>query len=90
MDEDLQREARWLKRLEQTRMMGLAEVGLALLQPVSPLVAQLLYVAQPVVGKFDHHHDLKYFAELLEDPAAFEQFADRLLNNSPDNNLLDK
>jgi hypothetical protein len=81
MDGDRQREERWLRRLQQARMMGLAEVGLAFLQPISPLVAQLLYVAQPVVGKFDHHHDLKYFAALLEDPEAFEQFADRLLND---------
>jgi hypothetical protein len=61
--------------------MGLAEAALAFLQPISPLVAQLLYVVQPVVGKFDHQRDLQYFAELLEDPDAFEQFADRLLNN---------
>jgi hypothetical protein len=80
-DEKRAREARWLERLEQTRMLGLAEVGLAFLQPISPLVAQLLYVAQPVVGKFDRQRDLQYFAELLEDPTAFEQFADRLLND---------
>lgn len=78
MNDALQREARWFRLLQQSRMTGLAEVGVAILKPMSPLVAQMLYVAQPVVGVFDRQRDLMHFAALLEDPDAFEQFAERL------------
>lgn len=76
MDEEVQKQ--WILRLKETGMLGLAEVSFAAMQPVSPLVAQMLYIAQPVARKFDRQRTLLQFAELLEDPDAFAQFRVRL------------
>ncbi len=82
MDEEIQKQ--WILRLRQSGLLGLAEVSFAVMQPISPLMAQMLYVAQPVTRKFGQQHTLLQFAELLEDQDAFAQFRVRLADDHAD------
>jgi hypothetical protein len=83
--------SRWESRLAvwQTRLhaWGLEGVVAALLEaaePLGPLGAQALYVAQPTLGLFLSREAVGQWAHLLEDPANVAWLRDRLTRNSHD------
>jgi hypothetical protein len=70
--------ARWGDRLRAWGMEGLAAALLEAAEPLSPLGAQALYVAQPALGIFLPADDIGQWARLLEDPASVARLRARL------------
>ncbi len=75
MNDDLDRAslesrfARWGARLRAHGLEGLALALLEAAEPLSPLGAQALYVAQPALGLFVSSESVGRWARWLEEPA---------------------
>lgn len=59
---------RWADRLSALHLAGLAGTLLEALEPLGPLGAQVLWVAQPTLGLFMPRDDVAALARLLDDP----------------------
>jgi hypothetical protein len=64
----MHRLARWSRRLRVARLDGLVGALLEAAGPLSPLGAQLLWIAQPTLGLFAPREDIVLLARLLDDP----------------------
>ena len=60
--------ARWSQRLHAARLDGLAGVLLDAAEPLSPLGAQLLWIAQPALGLVVPREEIASLARLLDEP----------------------
>jgi hypothetical protein len=69
---------RWRTRLQAWGLDGLAIALLEAAEPLSPLGAQALYVAQPTLRLFASDDQVTRWARLLEDPATVARVRDRL------------
>jgi len=69
----------WGDRLRAWGLDGLASALLEAAEPLSPLGAQALYVAQPALGVFLPRESVGRWARLLEDPANLARLRARLL-----------
>ena len=72
----------WIARLQE---LGLAHpLGLALdaLEPLGPLGAQMLWVAQPALGLFVAHDTLAALGRALEEPGGMARLR-QLLDPTP-------
>ncbi len=68
----------WGDRLRAWGLDGLAAALLDAAEPLSPLGAQALYVAQPALGVFVPGESVGRWARLLEDPANLARLRARL------------
>ncbi|MBN2472126.1 MAG: hypothetical protein JXN59_15495 [Anaerolineae bacterium] len=75
--------AAWGARLRARGLDGLAAALLDAAEPLSPLGAQVLYVAQPTLGVFFPGQAVTRWARLLEDPATVARVRARLMAESP-------
>jgi hypothetical protein len=83
---DLSAVEKWRTRLEQWGMLGIADVLLIGLSPLAPIGAQLLYIAQPVLGLVWKRHSIDEWANLLENPHGLDWLREQLqlTENTPD------
>jgi hypothetical protein len=70
--------AQWGARLRGWGLEGLAAALLEAATPLSPLGAQLLYVAQPALGLFLPSERVGQLARSLEDPATVSHWRAQL------------
>lgn len=60
--------ARWSRHVHAARLGGLVEVLLEAAEPLGPLGAQVLWVAQPTLGLLVPRDEIASLARLLEAP----------------------
>ena len=63
----------WIEKVKQRGYGQWVYVLLDVIEPIAPLVAQGLWVAQPLVGLWDQSDTLQMLAETLEDPDGIAQ-----------------
>lgn len=71
--------AAWRDRLRRLGLDGIAAALLEAAEPLSPVGAQVLYVAQPALSLFVPAARVGRLARRLEDPAAVARFRAQLL-----------
>jgi hypothetical protein len=59
----------WQQRADQAGLGGVSRAMMEALQPLAPLAAQLLWVAQPTFSLFGRGAAIGVLAEMLEGPA---------------------
>jgi hypothetical protein len=58
----------WQERADQAGLGGLSRGVMDALQPLAPLAAQVLWVAQPTLSLFGRGEAVGVLAEMLENP----------------------
>jgi hypothetical protein len=58
----------WRTRIEELGVEGIVDTLLVAFTPFAPIGAQLLYIAQPVMGLFVERNSISRWATLLEEP----------------------
>ncbi len=84
---DSDRPADGLHWIDQARARGLGDaLGLAfdVLEPLGPLAAQLLWVAQPAAALFGWRQAVDGLAHALEEPGGLDRLRQRLQSHSDD------
>jgi hypothetical protein len=76
-------EPNWVKQIKVRGLGGAFGVFLDILEPLGPLGAQLLWVAQPTLRVFGAGETLNEVAQALEEPGGIERI--RSLLNDIDN-----
>ena len=59
----------------------MVDLGLDILEPLSPFVGQALWVMQPTLGLFTNRERIGEWAQLLEDPQGVEWLREQLLED---------
>jgi hypothetical protein len=70
--------ARWSRRLRAAHLNGVVGLLLEAVEPLSPLGAQILWVAQPTLGLFLPHEDVASLARLLDQPGGMAWLREQL------------
>jgi hypothetical protein len=70
--------ARWAERLRAARLIGAVGTLLDAAEPLGPLGAQLLWVAQPTLGLFLPRAEIASLARLLDEPGGVAWLRERL------------
>ena len=78
----LERTHAWGARLGDSGLGGIAGAFALALRPVGPVLAQVLWVAQPGLGLLGQGEAVGALAELLADPAGLQALTARL--HTPD------
>ncbi len=73
----------WIEAIRARGLLGPLRLALDALEPLGPVGAQLLWVAQPVAGIIGGREIVGKLARTLEDPDEFAQLR-RLLDDIPD------
>jgi hypothetical protein len=68
---------RWQGRADQAGLGGVSRAVVEALQPLAPLAAQLLWVAQPTLSLFGRGEAVGVLAEMLENPGGAEPLENR-------------
>jgi hypothetical protein len=68
----------WMQEARARGLDGALGVALDMLEPLGPLGAQLIWVAQPVLGVWMPRDILGHLAEALETPGGIEQLRQQL------------
>ena len=76
-----QRLVAWRARLRRMGLDGIAGALLDAAEPLSPLGAQVLWVAQPTLRMIMPERDIDALATLLEDPTRFGLLRSMLIDN---------
>lgn len=63
---------RWRKQIDHLGVGGIINTLLLAFAPLAPFGAQLIYVAQPVVGLWVKRDTLNQWADLLENPSGVD------------------
>ncbi|MBZ0292680.1 MAG: hypothetical protein K8L99_08990 [Anaerolineae bacterium] len=63
----------WIAKLKARGLGGALRVALDVLEPLGPLGAQVLWIAQPVSGMFGAREVVRELAETLEAPGGAAQ-----------------
>jgi hypothetical protein len=71
--------ARWSRRLQAAHVRSLVGLLLDAFEPLSPLGAHALWIAQPTLGLIMPREDVAALARLLEDPDGVAWLRDRLV-----------
>lgn len=71
--------ARWSQRLRAAHLSVGIGVLLDVLEPLGPLGAQMLWVAQPTLGLFVPREDVHSLARLIEAPGGIAWLRDQLV-----------
>lgn len=67
MDKQLQ-SSDWIDQAKQRGYGQVIDVLLDVIEPIAPIIAQGLWVAQPLAGLWGQSNALQLLAETLEDP----------------------
>jgi hypothetical protein len=62
----------WIAETQARGLDGALDLALGALEPLGPLGAQLLYIAQPVLGLFGWKRAVTDIAQALETPGGIE------------------
>jgi hypothetical protein len=73
----------WIQQVKARGLGDALSTALDVLEPLGPLGAQALWVAQPVLGLFVTHQALDHLAEALEQPGGIEQLRQMLEDETP-------
>jgi hypothetical protein len=73
--------ARWSGRLRSAHLDGLVSTFLEAAEPLSPLGAQFLWIAQPALGLFVQRDDLASLARLLDEPGGMAWLREQLVES---------
>lgn len=68
----------WRERLQQLGLLSFAGLLLDVFEPLSPIGAQVLWVAQPTLGLMVEPNKIAAWAELLEDPQNIARLREEL------------
>lgn len=68
----------WRERLQQLGLLSFAGLLLDVFEPLSPIGAQVLWVAQPTLGLMVEPDKIAAWAELLEDPQNIARLREEL------------
>jgi hypothetical protein len=68
----------WIQHVKARGLGEALSTALDVLEPLGPLGAQALWVAQPVLGLFVAHETLDHLAEALEQPGGVERLRQML------------
>jgi hypothetical protein len=71
--------ARWARRLRAARLDGVVGALLDAAEPLGPLGAQLLWIAQPTLALFVPRDDIASLARLLDDPEGIVWLREQLV-----------
>ena len=71
---------RWSQRLHKLGLAGVIETLLDAAEPLGPLGAQLLWVAQPTLSLFMPRGEITALAHSLEEPGGVARLRAQLLN----------
>lgn len=63
----------WEDRIEEAGLDGIVYTILDAAQPLIPLLAQLIWLSQPVFGMIGHYESVGTLAEMLYSPGEFRQ-----------------
>jgi hypothetical protein len=74
-----QRLARWSRRLHAAHLDGLVGVLLEAVEPLGPLGAQVLWVAQPTLGLWVPREEITLLAQRLEAPGGVAWLREQLI-----------
>jgi hypothetical protein len=75
-------EYHWIRQMKERGLGGALRLTLDALEPLGPLGAQMLYVAQPALGLFGAGDALHRLAQALEEPGGIDRLR-RLLDDEP-------
>jgi hypothetical protein len=78
-DEWVERLARWSERLHAARLDGLIGALLDAAEPLGPLGAQVLWVAQPTLGLLVPRDEIAALARMLEAPDGVARLREQLI-----------
>ncbi len=81
MDKQLH-SSNWIDQAKQRGYGDALEVLLTAIEPIAPIIAQGLWVAQPLAGLLGHSNTLQDLAETLEDPDGLMQLRQRLSDDT--------
>jgi hypothetical protein len=73
--------ARWSGRLQASGLRGLVGVLLEAAEPLGPLGAQVLWVAQPALGVLLPRDEIASLARLLDEPGGMAWLRGRLVGS---------
>ena len=76
-------EPEWIQQVKARGLGDALSTALDVLEPLGPLGAQALWVAQPVLGLVIGHDALEELAETLETPGGVERLRQMLEDHSP-------
>lgn len=76
--------AAWSKRLHAARLDGLVNMLLDIVEPLSPLGAQVLWVSQPTLGLLMPREEITTLARLLEQPDGMAWVREQLTGSEKD------
>jgi hypothetical protein len=72
----------WIDQAKQRGYGGALEVLLIAVEPIAPIIAQGLWVAQPLAGLLGHSNALQQLAEALEEPDGVIKLRQRLSDDT--------
>jgi len=72
----------WIDQAKQRGYGDALEVLLTAIEPIAPIIAQGLWVAQPLAGLLGQSTALQYLAETLEEPDGVIQLRQRLSDDT--------
>lgn len=72
----------WIQQVRQRGLTAPLSTALDVLEPLGPLGAQLLWIAQPVSGLWGARDLLGGLAEILEQPGGVDRLRQRLDEDS--------
>lgn len=75
---------RWRERLQQAGLTPLADLCLQIAEPLSPIGAQLLWIAQPTLGLVMDRDKVAAWAQELEDPQTIARIRATLKDDAHD------
>jgi len=80
--------ARWSGRLEAARLRGLVAALLEAAEPLGPLGAQMLWVAQPALGVLLPRDEIASLARLLDEPGGVAWLRGRLVGSDDETDIV--
>lgn len=72
----------WVDQAKQRGYGQVVEILLDAIEPIAPIIAQGLWVAQPLAGLWGQSNALQLLAETLEDPDGVTQLRQRLSDDT--------
>lgn len=73
--------ADWIETVKQRGYGDIASILLDTIEPIAPIVAQGLWVFQPLAGLWNGTHGVQSLAQLLETPDGIAQLRQRLADD---------
>ncbi len=78
---------RWSRRVRAARLDGVLRVLLEAAEPLGPLGAQVLWIAQPTLGLLVPREEIASLARLLDDPDGMVWFRAQLTGDAASSDL---